>query len=82
MGAVVSLLVEQFRQLLSVGRIRLLVLVISFAFVYVYRLDALASVGLITPHRALALVFNALLVAGAAKVANDGVNLVDRMGDK
>jgi hypothetical protein len=81
-GAVVSLLVEQLRPFLPLRAVRVLVLVASGAFVYAYRLDALAGVGLHTPHALLAFVFNVLLVAGAAKVTNDGINAIDRAGDR
>ena len=82
MGAIVSLLVEQVRPFFPIRWVRPLVLVASVAFVYTYRLDALASVGLKTPHDLLALIFNSLLVAGAAKFTNDGLNVIDRMGDR
>jgi len=82
MGAIVSLLVEQVRPFLSLRAVRLIVPLVSFAFVYIYKLDALATVGLQTPYTFASLIFNALLVAGAAKFTNDGLNVIDRTGDR
>lgn len=82
MGAVVSLMVESFRPLLPLKAVKLLVLIGSIAFVYFFNAYPLGAVGLQSPNHFLGVLFNGLLVAGAAKGVNDGLNMIDRMGDK